>query len=210
MEGLVSDKPKPIPTKAIEQMLLGLSYSNGGGWKVTLQISADDAAYFDAHTAKKGKLAGQRYQTVYVLLNDDEMPDATSLDHEKKAVTEVSPLRSMAAFANAAGEKAERVPSKPRGPSTEAQRAAMSGFCGLAVRWCLDEHFQEWLAFTYPEQWALMTSDTPAGAAPQLVKYICKIESRKELDTDDQAHRLFDTLIRHPYAACRKADGLQD
>ncbi len=98
---------------------------------------------------------------------------------------------------------------RQRGAPTDAQRKAMAGFCGLAIKWCDDEHFQEWLAFTFPDQWGEATAANHAGMASQTVKRLCRIESRKELDTQEQAHRLFDTLIRQPYIACRKADDLE-
>jgi len=220
MEGLVS---KVLPTKEIEFMLAGWDESHSGGKKVTFWVADDDEfAYFKNATVRKGKVAGQRYAAVLVQLTDDEQPDPESvkpLPVAKIVVEKATEFKTPDQIAyeiltDPKNADAVAKEAAKRAPATEAQRKAMSGLCGLAIKWCDDEHFQEWLAFTFAEKWGDLAEEranvSHAGLAALLVKQLCRIESRKELDTSEQARRLFDTLIRQPYAACRKADGKAD
>lgn len=79
------------------------------------------------------------------------------------------------------------------------------GRVGLAVRWCRDEDFRAWLA----EQ---MGEDIPSVGeerAAVLVRQICVVDSRKQLDEAAPA-KLFDELIREPYAQSRRDRGIDE
>lgn len=204
----------------IELWLLGWQESHSGGCKVTFQVSADTLDKFRTATVKNGKIAGQRYCALLIELGDDEKPKA------KEPISTITPAVARAVSArvrdivippDTATYKGLQPtpPPKPRPPATEAQRAAMHGLCGLAIKWCEDSHFHEWLAFTYPEEWGSVPEykskePTPSDCAAVVVKKLCKIETRKQLDVDPDAETRFRALIMDKYIACRKADGIGD
>jgi len=84
------------------------------------------------------------------------------------------------------------------------------GLCGLAVRWCADPHFQDWLLVNFPDETARARRQTigDEAVAKLMVCMLCMVNSRKEIDTDDTARETFNSVIRLPYAAHRKESGL--
>lgn len=72
----------------------------------------------------------------------------------------------------------------------------------LAGIWCLDERFQNWLQTFYMIAW------TDAGAheeldeerAAHVVRWLCGVTSRADLDHNTEAKALFDELFRIPYS----------
>jgi hypothetical protein len=99
-------------------------------------------------------------------------------------------------------------PAQPE-PAREGPRFP-GGLCGLAVRWCEDQHFRVWLDEQYPDAARLFlgTPATPEQRAKLVVCGICQIQSRKQLDTDDEAASRFKTAILRPYSEQRRRDGL--
>jgi hypothetical protein len=86
------------------------------------------------------------------------------------------------------------------------------GLTGLSVRWCQDSHFHDWLAINHPAEWHTASAErekTWQGRCAVVVKMLCGVESRKQLDTDPFAREEFDRLIRLPYAKARKDAGLE-
>jgi hypothetical protein len=169
-----------IPTKSLEMWLAGWSKSHRGGTKVTFWIDDEHLPYFEGATVRDGKHAGQIYQAVLVQLTQDGTPDHQS-------VPPVEPV----------------VPKQHKGGSFPG------GLCGLAVRWCNDEHFHRWMmdagpAYAMPEYDGTSFSDYCRAC----ICRICKVSSRKELDTDKNAAALFHRCIVDPYRAARKHDGL--
>lgn len=69
----------------------------------------------------------------------------------------------------------------------------------VAIR-CSDAHFQAWLHARWPKQWDEAPGKTEAEWAASVVRAVCAIESRKELDNDPQAAARFHKLIRGPYS----------
>lgn len=188
-------------------MLLGLTWSHNGGWVLKVQVSEEDAEYFKSHTAKKGDRAGQIYACQFVLMGDDGKPETAE---PPRATVLVSDVPASGVAPKGSTPNAE---PKPRPPATEAQRAAMTGLCGLAIKWCADQHFQEWAAFTYPESWGeafekLAKNDD--DAASYVVKRECGLESRKDLNDPALAGgiAIFKAKIMGPYVECRTNDGL--
>jgi hypothetical protein len=205
-----------LPTKQIEFMLAGWDESHCGGKKVTFWVADDDEfSYFKNATVRKGKVAGQRYAAVLVQLTDDEQPDPESVKPlPAKGAGIVAPKSRKASTTTATSAPAEPAteaatpgPETHESPKRKGHGHFPLGLCGLAVKWCDDEHFQEWCAFTFTDQWA-ECADSPAKAAAYVVKRVCEVSSRKELDTDPTAGGNFRSRIVVPYVACRKADGL--
>lgn len=71
----------------------------------------------------------------------------------------------------------------------------------LAARWCQDEAFQFWLAAEFSHSWAdNFSTGTPThDRAAAVLRKICNVSSRAELDHDAVAAHTFDTVIRRPY-----------
>lgn len=80
------------------------------------------------------------------------------------------------------------------------------GLCGLAVRWCEDPDFFRWLRAEFPN---IAKNTLPPNAAV-LLKSVCGISSRKELDADTPGRATFIKYIKEPYAASRKGRGLDE
>lgn len=176
-----------IPTKELELWLLGWSESHSGGCKVTFQVTEEDLVYFRNATVRKGKHAGQRYAAVLVQLTDDDQPDPASVVTPEQQAIAAPP---------------------PPAPKPAAHHKFPGGYCGLAVRWCEDEEFRSWLIECYPEDFEVATETCnpklrsfPVDVAATMVKLICGVETRTDLDTDRAAGDTFETEIRGPYMA---------
>lgn len=189
-----------IPTKPIELMLAGWDESHSSGRKVTFWISDEDEfQYFKNATVRKGKVAGQRYQTVFVQLSDDETPDQESL--------KPAPVVQASVGQRSIGLVDEKAPAK----RTDAQRAANNGLCGLSLKWCKDPHFQEWCLHTFGDAWAAAGDVSFEKAAAFVVRRVCgATASRTELDTKPEAGALFKIWFMGPYKAQRAADKIDE
>lgn len=84
------------------------------------------------------------------------------------------------------------VPEKPKG-------GALSKLAGV---WCNDQEFQSWL-------WE--AADYPGEPNPDLcaavIRNWCRVESRAELDHDEEAAERFHRLIRGPFSKFMQARG---
>ena len=87
-----------------------------------------------------------------------------------------------------------------------------TGLCGLAVKWCSDPHFHNWLDYEFIEEMAAAGIDakTPEDQAAAVIKRVCKIDTRKELDTIHSAGAMFREHIMGPYIQARKDDHIDD
>lgn len=77
----------------------------------------------------------------------------------------------------------------------------------LAGMWCGDPDFADWLADEHGVMFngALADADGDIGrAATSVLRALCGIESRIELDHDDDAAGRFQTRIRQPFMAHRE------
>jgi hypothetical protein len=63
----------------------------------------------------------------------------------------------------------------------------------LAGILCNTARFRKWLSI------ATGTDNLNAAEAADVVRQVCKVESRAELNTNRQAERLFHQLLRRPY-----------
>jgi hypothetical protein len=167
-----------LPTISCEAMLLGWQRSHNGGSKVTLQIPDEDLEHFEKMTVKKGKIAGQRLQCVFVEIGDDEKP-----------------VQQPATLA----EAQEQAPKEKKDP--------LGALSKWAVMRCQDPEFQAWLRSEYSDAWELEFIKSGSGPE-DLCKWVicseCGITSRKELDTSDSARALFDVKFRLPYSEANR------
>ncbi len=89
-------------------------------------------------------------------------------------------------------------------PQTE--RKTGGPLARLAGLWCAEEAFADWLADTYPDQFNAALGKSGGdieGAAAHLVRWLCNVESRADLDHDPVAAELFHDLVRRPFAEHR-------
>jgi hypothetical protein len=78
-------------------------------------------------------------------------------------------------------------PAKIAGPR-------MGDCCRRAVMWCAEPQFWDWIN-AFDEGACIKTADD----AKSWVCMVCEIDSRKELDTDNEANKAWHRLIREPY-----------
>jgi hypothetical protein len=106
------------------------------------------------------------------------------------------PGAPMALAALAVGHAAVKEP-EPLQQSEKPKGGARSQW--VAMR-CNEPAFQQWLCRAFPLDWQRLPSETASGVAANVVRKVCGIESRAELDSSPAAARYFDELIRAPYA----------
>lgn len=69
-------------------------------------------------------------------------------------------------------------------------------WCGMR---CQEPEFQRWIQERYLKEWEAAPGATPATWAASVIRAVCSVESRAELDNDSAAAERFDRLIRRPY-----------
>lgn len=164
-----------------EAMLLRWAETSNGGATIVLQLAdpADLESFKSMTLAKKG-MVGQRLMVGVAEIGDDEKP---------KDDSQWTPEQLAEAVAEGAAPL--EIPKLKGG---ELSR--------LAGIWCLDERFQNWLQTFYMIAW------TDAGAyeeldeerAAHVVRWLCAVTSRADLDHNAEAKALFDELFRIPYS----------
>lgn len=163
---------EPTPTFAGEVQLRRWSESSTQGVQVTFALA--ESADLDKF---KG-LDGKRFMAVLVQIGDDEQP------------VSANPL-----IQKISGRK----PETPREP--------LGDLCWRAVQWCKEPEFAEFIGPVYYREFPGGLPDTPViprdGLMEVFTKFavqkLCGITSRKELDTNPEAARKFNQLIRGPY-----------
>ena len=75
------------------------------------------------------------------------------------------------------------------------QTEPIGPLCKLAVQWCKDPVFWEWLNQFRVVCWGTKNEEDAKGE----ILRICNISSRKELDTNFTSKNLFNSEIRKPY-----------
>lgn len=158
-----------------EAMLLRWLEGSSQGCVVTLLLpDPSDLEPFKAMTlakkSKDGGMAGQILEIEWREQTDEEPP--------------ITPEEVAKAF------DARVIHSQPR---------TVGPLCLLAVRWCKDPLFQEWLSSAYAKKWEPLRELPPEEWAKRIVLDLCKIPSRTELDENGDAARDFDELIRKPF-----------
>jgi hypothetical protein len=94
-------------------------------------------------------------------------------------------------------EKPEQPPAPmPRAAAEPAPEPLKGGpLAQLAGRWTNDPQFCRFLSLEYPQHGIPHSS----ADAANIVRILCEVDSRVELDHDPEAAKRFQTLIRIPY-----------
>jgi len=158
-----------------EIMLAGWQESHTAGAKITFWLP-DSAALepFKGMTAKKGNTAGQRFMAVLIEVGDDDQP--------------IEPV-------------AQKVEHSAKG----------GALAKLAGMWCNDLSFYQWIRPIYDRELGgngLGHGDMEIGITVanwqefcrHAILVFCDIESRAELDNNEDAADKFHQNIRIPYS----------
>lgn len=86
----------------------------------------------------------------------------------------------------------EPAPEKPRG-------GALAKLAGV---WCQKPEFVEWLKTVYPAAfWSAEKTHKPdPETAAQVIRVMCEVKSRADLDNDEKAAARFDRAFRKPFS----------
>lgn len=120
-------------------------------------------------------------------------------DGSLQITAEVEPRNAVAAFMLFAS------PGTPMAlAALQCAKAEPAPKGGELARWvamrCQEAAFQSWAQLTFPQQWAEALGDTPTAWAASVVRAVCSIDSRAELDSNPDAARRFHALIREPFS----------
>ncbi len=164
---------EPTPTFAGEVQLRRWSESSTQGVQVTFALA--ESSELDKF---KG-LDGKRFMAVLVQIGDDEQPVTGN-------------------------------PATANTGKSHIQREPLGDLCWRAVQWCKDPVFYSFIAPVYDRALGgqgLGTGDIYVGRdvatredfCRHAILVLCEIQTRKELDTNPEAARKFNELIRAPY-----------
>jgi hypothetical protein len=83
-------------------------------------------------------------------------------------------------------------------PTSEAEppKEPIGDCCRRAVQWCKEPLFMLFLNQTYPAPDHVVATEKEAAEA---VMALCSVNSRRELDTDNEGNKAWHRLIREPY-----------
>ena len=167
-----------------EAQLLGWSESHNSGAKLTLALpEPSDLVPFRTMTVKKGKQAGQIIACLMVEINDNE-----------------DCLAALQRGLNSG------LPMSMRAPKAE-EPPAIGPMCRLAAQWCKRADFQDWVYETHRDAWDGITDVPLSGIenldehAAKVIRHVCGVESRKELDANLEARAKFNREFRLPFMA---------
>lgn len=86
---------------------------------------------------------------------------------------------------------------------TQAQQPAERPKGGLLSQWaalrCQEPVFQDWLMSRFSDVWVNSSGNTPTEKAAATLRAVCAIESRADLDNNEQAAERFHQQIRGPW-----------
>ncbi len=110
------------------------------------------------------------------------------------------------------GEDEQPVDQTKATPEAPAPKGgALSRLAGL---WCQTPEFQDWLRVSYPAEWEAIEEgiDGPESheIAAEIVRQLCAIKSRAELDHSPEAARFFEEFVRGPYRKVLAFRGVQE
>lgn len=108
----------------------------------------------------------------------------------------------MALAALKTGQDAPKPEPEAQIATAEPERPRGGMWSQWAALRCQDTAFQVWLSEAYAQEWAAAwqgNRPSKANAAADVIRRLCGIESRAELDNDEEAKGRFDKLIRGPW-----------
>lgn len=80
-------------------------------------------------------------------------------------------------------------------PDPAAEKPKGGALAKLSGIWCGDGHFQAWLWIRFPKYGDISN----ATQAADVVRIVCGVDSRAELDSNKLAAAIFEERIRRPY-----------
>ena len=89
-------------------------------------------------------------------------------------------------------------PVEPELINRKSPRAQMGDACYRTVMWCQEPTFWDFLN-SHPPFFSNVAVTNKEEAA-ETVRFICCVDSRKELDTNNEANKAWHRLIRQPYS----------
>lgn len=122
---------------------------------------------------------------------------STLVDGTLRLVCDVEPRHAQAAFALFASPGTPMALAALKPQSSKPEK--VGELCKWAAIRCTDPDFQRWM--TEVQGWNDPGSEEDCA---ELIRIVCRVKSRVELDTNEQAAELFHSLIRVPYAAWLK------
>ena len=126
------------------------------------------------------------------------LPDTESLEVFKGLTAKkgnTAGHRFMAALVEIGDDELPVDPEAGITASETNQREPIGDACYRAVQWCKDPVFWHWITSLCGD----FGSCASENAAKLFIKETCFIESRKELDTDNEANKAWHREIREPY-----------
>ena len=101
-------------------------------------------------------------------------------------------------------------------PTSGKQRERLGDLAWRSVQWCKEPEFADFITAKFYDLHPSGLPGTPVvnpnGSSEEFCKFavqaLCGIESRKELDANEDAKRLFNQLIRGPYQKHLMARGI--
>lgn len=176
-----------------EVMLLNWNENDASGRTVVFQLDDHDARH-PFKGQRRGTANGQRFKIVLVALGDDDEPI-----NAKK--TTGPDIRGDHAAPGPTPDDAAQGQGKPRQSFRGLKKSAQ-----VALK-CQESEFYQWLT-RHPEfnevTRELTGTPTDAEVADLVVKRICKISSKRELDTDVVKGKIWDGLLTdYDYRNCR-------
>ncbi|QIL72305.1 hypothetical protein G7048_19260 [Diaphorobacter sp. HDW4B] len=152
------------------------------GQQVVFAVADRDA--LESFIGKEGK----RFMAVLVEIGDDEQPVVQSANSRS---------------ANERPETGNPVTPNVGNSDIEKPRERLGDLAWRAVQWCKEPEFRAWLGVHGD-----FVNELTEDAASEVIKSWCNVDSRKELDTNEDAKRLFNQLIRGPYQKHLMARGI--
>ena len=92
-------------------------------------------------------------------------------------------------------------PEQQPEPVVEHEKPKGGPLAKLAGMWCAEQDFIDWLDDRYIQGLGMHQGWDPA----KVIRHVCKIESRAELDHNPEARKLFDLHFRIPYQRHQEA-----
>ena len=131
----------------------------------------------------------------------------TMADGTLRITVDVEPRHAQAAFTLVGSPGVPmalaRLQAPAPEPAPEPEPERLKG--GMAAKWlamrCADPDFQAWLYSAYRTAWAMNASSkqTTEQHAASVIRAVCSVESRAEIDNDPAANERFQRLIRGPW-----------
>lgn len=125
----------------------------------------------------------------------------TMADGTLRLSLDIVPRHAQAAFALFGAPGTPMALAALKVASSEPQPEAPKG--GTLAQWvalrCQEPAFQAWLMAEYPARWLDAVADDPEERAANVVRSICGVKTRAELDSNATAAARLHAHIRTPY-----------